>query len=245
MSFNKQKKYFESVVKNGHLSHAYLFSGPEGIGKKDFAYELFRLVNNRNTEGDPDFKLITPRVQEDDLPAGRHGTKIYIEDIRNLKSFLSLKPYYGPYKFVVVNDADRLENEASNAFLKMLEEPSPFTVIILISSKPRLILPTILSRCESVRFLRTGEKELDKETIKAIEEFRRATKLEIPARLKYAEKLYKEGDYQKLVVGLIHWLHAKGNRNTKVLKGLLQLNHLVSQPQYNHRLALENFLINL
>ena len=236
--FNENREYFEGVVKSGHLSHAYLFSGPEGIGKKDFALDLFRLINGREPDNDPDFKLLTPRVEEDE-------TKIYIDDIRNLKKYLSLKPYHGPYKFVVVNDADRLEAEASNAFLKMLEEPSPFTVIILISSKPGRILPTILSRCETVRFLASSKKELDKETTKAINEFVKSAKLGIPARLKYAEKLYKEGDYQKLVVGLIHWLHSKGNRNTKVLKGLLRLNYLVSQPQYNHRLAIENFLINL
>lgn len=235
---NSNKKYFESLVKNGMLAHAYLFSGPEGIGKKDFAYDLFRLVNNREAQNDPDFKLISPRLEDDE-------TKIYIEDIRDLKTFLSFKAYAGPYKFVVINDADRLTPEASNSILKSLEEPTPFSVLVLVSSKPKLLLLTITSRCETVRFLTSGNKELDKETLKAIEEFRRAAKLEIPARLKYAEKLYKEEDYQKLVVGLIHWLHAKGNHNTKVLKGLLQLNQLVSQPQYNHRLALENFLINL
>ena len=97
IGFDKNKKYFINIVKNGHLSHAYLFCGPEGIGKKMFAYDIFRLVNHREPENlkgqsDPDFKLLTPRLEEDDLPAGRHGTKIYIEDIRNLKSFLSLKP---------------------------------------------------------------------------------------------------------------------------------------------------------
>ena len=235
---NSNRKYFEGLVKNSMLAHAYLFSGPEGAGKKDFAYDLFRLVNGREPEGDPDLKLLTPRTEEDE-------TKIYIKDIRELKSYLSFKPYYGPYKFVVVNDADRLEAEASNAFLKMLEEPSPFTVIVLISSKPKMILPTILSRCESVRFLRSGEKELDRETIKAINEFVKAAKLGIPARLKYAEKLYKEEDYQKLVVGLIHWLHAREKKNPRVMKALLQLNNIVSQPKYNHRLAIENFLINL
>ena len=235
---NSNRKYFEGLVKNSMLAHAYLFSGPEGAGKKDFAYDLFRIINDRDPEGDPDFKLITPRVEDDE-------TKIYIEDIRDLKTFLSFKAYTGPYKFVVINDADRLTSEASNSILKSLEEPTPFSVLVLVSSKPKLLLPTILSRCETVRFLAAGVQELDKETLKAIEEFRRAAKLGIPARLKYAEQLYKEGDYQKLVVGLIHWLHGKGNHNTKVLKGLLQLNQLVSQPQYNHRLAIENFLINL
>jgi DNA polymerase III delta prime subunit len=235
---SNKKKYFERLVKNGMLAHAYLFSGPEGIGKKEFALELFRLVNGREAAGDPDLKLIAPRIEEDE-------TKIYIEDIRDLKTFLSFKAYTGPYKFVVINDADRLTPEASNSILKVLEEPTPNSVLILISSKPRALLPTVLSRCEGVQFLRSGEKELDRETIKEINEFIKVAKLGIKDRLKYAEMLHKKGDYQKLVAGLIYWLHARENKNARVLKALLHLNRIVSQPQYNHRLAIENFLINL
>ena len=236
--FNKNKKYFINAVENGNLSHAYLFSGPEGIGKKIFAYDIFRLVNQREPEGDPDFKLLTPRLEEDE-------TKIYIEDIRNLKSYLSLKPYFGPYKFVVINDADRLVPEASNAMLKLLEEPSPFTVIVLISSKPRFILPTVLSRCEKVQFLPSEEKTIDKETAKAVAEFISVARQGITERMQYAEKLFADKGYQNLVVGLIHTLRARENPNHKVLKNLLRLNSLLSQPQFNHRLALENFLVNL
>ncbi|MDO8655820.1 MAG: AAA family ATPase [Nanoarchaeota archaeon] len=232
------KRYFESTVKNGHLNHAYLFCGPEGIGKKMFAYDLFRLVNKREPAGDPDFKLLTPRLEEDE-------TKIYIEDIRDLKSYLSLKPYYGPYKFVLINDADRLVPEAANAFLKMLEEPSPFTVIILISSKPKSILPTVLSRCEKVQFLPSGEKEIDKLIVQAIAEFTDVSKQGVTERMQYAEKLFAGKDYQEFVVGLIHQLRPDENQNHRILKDLLRLNSLLSQPQFNHRLALENFLINL
>lgn len=242
-SFNKQREYFKNVVKNGHLSHAYLFCGPEGIGKKMFAYEMFRLVNQRDPgvltgQVDPDFKLLTPRLEEDE-------TKIYVEDIRNLKSYLSLKPYYGPYKFVVINDADRLVPEAANAFLKMLEEPSPFTVIILVSSKPKFILPTVLSRCEKVQFLPSHKKEINKETAESIEEFIKISKEGICERMQYAEKLFTGKDYQNLVVSLIHWLPATSGQNRHILKNLLRLNYLLSQPQFNHRLALENFLVNL
>lgn len=238
IGFDKNKKYFENAVKNGHLSHAYLFCGPEGIGKKMFAYDLFRLVNKREPAGDPDFKLLTPRLEEDE-------TKIYIEDIRDLKSYLSLKPYFGPYKFVVINDADRLVPEAANAFLKMLEEPSPFTVIILISSKPKSILPTVLSRCEKVQFLPSHKKEINKETTEAVEDFIKISKEGLCERMQYAEKLFTGKDYQKLVVGLIHHLRPEEGHNRRILKDLLRLNSLLSQPQFNHRLALENFLINL
>ena len=238
MEYEKQKAYFENALRRNNLSHAYLFSGPEGIGKKMFAYDVFRLVNQREPENDPDFKLLTPRLENDE-------TKIYIEDIRKLKSYLSLKPYAGPYKFVIINDADRLVPEAANAFLKMLEEPSPFTIIILISSKPKFILPTVLSRCEKVQFLPSAEKEVDKATAKAIDEFMGVAKQGITERMQYAEKIFAGKDYQNLVVGLIHTLRARENPNHKVLKNLLRLNSLLSQPQFNHRLALENFLINL
>ncbi len=236
--FDKNKKYFINAAKNGNLSHTYLFSGPEGIGKKMFACDIFRLVNQREPEGDPDFKLLTPRLEEDE-------TRIYIEDVRKLKSYLSLKPYAGPYKFVVINDADRLVPEASNAMLKLLEEPSPFTIIILISSKPKFILPTVLSRCETVQFLPSGQKEIDKTTAEAVDEFIKIAKEGVCERMQYAEKLFAGKDYQNLVVGLINTLRARENPNHKVLKNLLKLNYLLSQPQLNHRLALENFLVNL
>ncbi len=238
MNFNKQREYFANAIKNGHLSHSYLFCGPEGIGKKTFAYDIFRLINQREPESDPDFKLLTPRLENDE-------TKIYIEDIRDLKSYLSLKPYFGPYKFVIINDADRLVPEASNAMLKLLEEPSPFTIIILISSKSRFILPTVLSRCEKVQFLPSEERIIDKEIAKAVAEFIVVARQGITERMQYAEKIFAGKNYRNLVVGLIHTLRSRENPNYKVLKNLLRLNYLLSQPQFNHRLALENFLINL
>lgn len=238
VGFDKNKKYFENAVKNGNLSHAYIFCGPDGIGKKIFAGDIFRLVNQRDPENDPDFKLLTPRLDDDE-------TNIYIEDIRDLKSYLSLKPYFGPYKFVVINDADRLVTEAANAFLKMLEEPAPLTIIILVSSQPKLILPTVLSRCEKVQFLSFHKKEINKEIQESIAEFMKIPQEGICERMQYAEKLFAGKDYQNLIVGLIHTLRAGQNPNHKILKKLLRLNHLLSQPQFNHRLALENFLINL
>lgn len=203
-----------------------------------FAYDIFRQINNREPESDPDFKFLTPRLEEGE-------TKIYVEDIRDLKAYLTLKPYYGPYKFVVIDDADRLIPQASNALLKILEEPAPFTIMVLISSQPKFILPTVLSRCEKIQFLPSSEKVIDKETAKAIDEFIKVCKEGVCERMQYAEKLFAGKDYQNIIVGLIHTLRSRENMNHKVLKKLLALNSLLSQPQFNHRLALENFLVNL
>lgn len=159
--FAQQKKTFENLIEQGALSHAYIFQGPEQIGKKLFAQDLFVKVNRRDKFDivDPDLFLIAPRGNdEDDLPAGRQGTKIYIEDIRDLKTFLSLRPYYGPYQFVIIDDAHRLTPEASNALLKLLEEPTGRVILTLITSQPQELLQTISSRGQHISFLPHNDK---------------------------------------------------------------------------------------
>src|SRR3989344_5561135 len=123
IGFEQQKKYTEQLLKQGELPHAFVFSGPEMIGKKLFAQDLYRLANHCETlrDTDPDFTLIAPQVQDGE-------TKIYIDDIRQARGILSLTPARGPYKFLVIDDADRLTAEASNALLKILEEPPSFSV---------------------------------------------------------------------------------------------------------------------
>src|SRR3989344_8285108 len=166
---NTNKKYFKNVIKNGALAHAYLFTGQEMIGKKMLALELFETINKRSYINDPDFIFVGPNVSEDE-------SRIHIEDIRKLKSFFRFKPYSGPYKMAIIDDAHCFTDEAANALLKIIEEPPRFSVIILISSMPGLIPTTILSRCEKVRFNEATEKEtadhlIDKKVHKEDREF--------------------------------------------------------------------------
>lgn len=273
----KNQNYFETVFKNGRLSHAYLFTGPAMIGKKLFAENLFKKANGRDTaENNPDFKLIFPRVLEGE-------TKIYIDDIRDIKSFLSLKPYYGPYKFLIIDKADRMTDDASNALLKTLEEPAPHSIIILVTANPKLLLPTISSRCETIKFLPPeeneiaefikqknyktkeedlsfllklargrigwliGELETDRlaETKKNIDDFQKIIGQGIFEKMQFAKKTYENDSYAELAGKWLNWAYSFDAGGIRILKGLLQLNRLFSQPQFNHRLALENFLINI
>src|SRR3989344_3651467 len=151
---NKQKKYFKHVIDNDSLSHAYLFSGPEMIGKKTFAFELARTIIGDDFDKNTDFKFIAPKIEEGE-------SKIYIEDIRDFKKFMSLKSYGSGKRLVVFDNAHFLTSEASNALLKILEEPPAGSVIILISSMPDLIPATILSRCEEVRFGQLSSQEIE------------------------------------------------------------------------------------
>ncbi len=276
----KNKKYFETVLKNGGLSHAYIFSGPEMIGKKKFAEDLYKLINRRDElkDSDMDIRLIFPKLAEDE-------TKIYIEDIRTIKAFLSLKPVVGPYKFVIIDDAHRLTPESSNALLKVLEEPPPSSILVLVTSAPSLLPQTIISRCQPVNFLpdkraaatfisskklrksddeflmkmangrigwasRLIESEKINEAIKLSSDLSNLLKEGIFERLIYAKKLFEAKSYPVAVDYWIEWLHSSLQerfpiKNGVVLKELLKLRNIISQPQFNHRLALENFLINL
>lgn len=156
IGFKKQKDLFESLIEQGPLSHAYIFQGPEQIGKKLFAQDVFVKANQKKefNSVDPDLLVIGPRLAEDE-------TKIYIEDIRDLKTFLSLRSYYESYRFVIIDDAHRLTTEASNALLKLLEEPVAKVIFILVTSQPQELLQTISSRAQHVNFLPHVDKVVE------------------------------------------------------------------------------------
>lgn len=273
---DKQKEFFERAVKSGTLSHAYIFVGPEMIGKRKFSEELYKLANNRdgNLAVDPDLKIIAPKIEEGD-------TKIYIENSRDIKQFFSLTPYTGPYKFLIIDDADRLTPEASNAILKILEEPPKTSILILITSQPNSLLDTIRSRCNLIKFLPQTLAQIDeflkskkisfedREFIKRITigrlgramtileknqlttikknifELERVLKQGVFEKIQFAKIFCEKEDYKQVMADFIHYLSADVNNNNRhILKKLLELNNLLSQPQFNHRLAIENFLIN-
>jgi len=136
----KQWEFLKSKFENNQLSHAYLFTGPKGIGKKLFAKEFSEFIGCKF----PDFMLVGPEG----------GKEIPISKIREVQNFLSYKSYYSSaYKSVIVDSAEKMNREAQSCFLKTLEEPKGKTLLILISSKPDMLLPTIFSRCQTIKFL--------------------------------------------------------------------------------------------
>lgn len=153
---------FRAALRAGRLGHAYLFAGPQGVGKHRFAITLGQslLCEGRDPAAleacgvcpacvqvaggvHPDFFLVGRPEEKNELP---------IDVIQTLCRDLSLKPARGGYKIAVVDDADDLNQESANCFLKTLEEPPPHSLLILIGTQPELQLATILSRCQVVRF---------------------------------------------------------------------------------------------
>ena len=158
------------AASQGRLPHAFLFVGPEGIGKHGFALRLAQaLLCERVPEGELDPCGACPGCLQ--VMAGTHPDVLRVarpEDrqelpirvIRDLCIDLGLKPMSGKRKVAIVDDADDLNDEAANAFLKTLEEPPPGSTLILVGTSAEGQLDTILSRCRVVRFDPLSDVEL-------------------------------------------------------------------------------------
>ena len=169
----------ESILKRKAFSNGYIFYGPEGIGKKQtsivFIKEIFKKYSsNSNIEkkiidnNHPDFLLIEPTYllkgnlinRSEAEPSKKNKGTIRIEQIRNLKTFLGQKSIDSGRKIVLIDDAHLLNEAASNCLLKTLEEPAN-GIFILLTSRLNLLLDTIISRCQLIRFKSFSYKQLE------------------------------------------------------------------------------------
>jgi DNA polymerase-3 subunit delta' len=154
--------FLKKSIKNKRLAHAYLFTGPAHLGKRAVAREFIRMLNGQEIDQTvhPDVLIIEPAVVE------KNGVSkelaISIEQAREIQHQMSLFPYQADYKIALIDQAERLTAEASNCLLKTLEEPSGQAILILVTANPEMLLPTIISRCQLVKFLPVAEREIEK-----------------------------------------------------------------------------------
>jgi DNA polymerase-3 subunit delta' len=148
----------KASVSEARVAHAYLFLGPNGVGKHSAAIEFAKLLNCASREADNCGKCIScSKIEKAIHPdifiiSTEEGQRIIpIDKIRELSARLSLKPFEARYKIAVI-DAQSLNEEASNALLKILEEPGADMLFILIAADANTLLDTIVSRCQVVRF---------------------------------------------------------------------------------------------
>jgi len=159
----KALRILQKTIERRRIPSSYLFAGESGIGKKYTAINLAKTVNCLETiNGEqvpvdccdvcPSCRKIDAGVHPDYLLVSPEGSQIRIEEIRPVDNRLSLKPFEGRKKVVIIDDADTMNVFASNAFLKTLEEPPKDSLIILVSSKPDNLPDTIRSRCSRINF---------------------------------------------------------------------------------------------
>jgi DNA polymerase-3 subunit delta' len=164
----------ERARRNNRVAHAYLFFGPDGVGKERVAFAFARALNCAAEENPPcgscescrkieklshpDVRLVAPERELVDRgliereKGGLPSAQIKNAQLDELSDLFRHRPYLGRWKVVVVVDADRMNANSQNRFLKTLEEPSADSVIILVTAHPEALLPTVRSRCQSLAF---------------------------------------------------------------------------------------------
>jgi len=165
------KRALQVAAREGRLGHSLLFSGPEGVGKRQFALALAKTINCPNAQRDPlpdscdacpscrkfdrgehmDFSLIRPET-----------AFLKIEQIRVLREHAYRKPFEARRRIFLIDGAEAMTEQAANALLKTLEEPPVESLLILVTDQPTRLLPTIRSRCQIYHFAPLSTAEIER-----------------------------------------------------------------------------------
>ncbi|MBM3617683.1 MAG: DNA polymerase III subunit delta' [Alphaproteobacteria bacterium] len=158
---------FLQSYNSGRLPHAWLLTGPKGIGKATLAYRMARfLLAGRRGATSLNVDMESAAIHR--LQAGSHtdvlvlqaaeGSDISVDEARGVVEFLAMTPAEGAWRVVIIDSIDAMNRNAANALLKTLEEPPARTVMLLISHNPGGLLPTIRSRCRVLKLKPLGDE---------------------------------------------------------------------------------------
>lgn len=148
---SQQIKILSNMIESGKIPHAMLFDGLSGLGKKAVALDFAQKIIG---DSSPDLLVIEPEKGE-----------IKIDQIRSLIERFSMKPYSAPYKIAIINDAHLMNEYAQNSILKILEEPTGDSILILVTDHSDSLLNTVRSRMSRVKFFPVSFGEIKKHLI--------------------------------------------------------------------------------
>ncbi len=226
----------KSAISKEHLSPAYLFSGPEGVGRKKTAKVFIKLILDKNINKEsttrkiennnhPDLLWIEPSYMAQGKSIAQTKVKsegisiksppqIRLNQIKEIIEFLGKKPLESERSIVIIEDIERMNESASNALLKTLEEPNK-GLFILISERPEKLLSTIRSRCQIVPFVRLNNNNL-KQIIQTLA-IDHSTN-EIPNERIQELISFSDGSPGKYLTNIQYWLEI-----STVLKDMLEI----------------------
>ena len=166
------------ALRTGRMHHAWLITGPEGVGKATLAFRFARrLLAGMPVEdslamppGHPVFRRVAAGSHADlktiererNQKTGRMKTQIAVESVREITGFMALTPAEGGWRVVVLDGAEDMNQSSSNALLKILEEPPPRAILLLVCSAPGRLLPTIRSRCRRLRLSAVADEPMNR-----------------------------------------------------------------------------------
>lgn len=271
-NYQKQWEFLKNKFKFIQLGHAYLLSGKDTESIQSFAKDFVKYVNcneinkscggcyNCNMierESFPDLIVVKSQQSDSSLKNEKDMMNIEIEQIREVQNFLALKSFYGSFKAVIIEHSERMTREAQNCFLKNLEEPKGKTLILLISSMPEMLLPTIASRCEEIKFL--GQNN---ETVELPKELSNIIHLDLAEKFKYVKNTNLDDDnFHRVLNGLQRYFrnlllvkigvikgevhHYSALKLKKIIELIENISYQSNTGNINNKLALEIVLIEL
>ena len=162
MSIIGHKKIIDSLNQmctNKHLSHAYLFCGPEAVGKFLVAMEFALKLTGEAGGINRNLFIIEPQIEEKD--GILKEKEIKTEEVKKLQKEFSLTSFGSNYRVAIIRSAQKMNISSQNALLKILEEPPENSMLILVAENEKKLLPTILSRCQMVKFNLLSDVEIE------------------------------------------------------------------------------------
>lgn len=158
-TYSAQWEYLQSALKQGRFPHALLFVGAFDRSLQDFTKQFVQLIFCKASENKPCHTCIECQMTTGDqhpdvewIRPEKSGGPIKIDQIRELQNHSYLTPQRAVHRLIIIESADRMNTASANALLKILEEPAEHTLFLLMAQQLSTVLPTVLSRCQVIRF---------------------------------------------------------------------------------------------
>ncbi|MDO5457503.1 MAG: DNA polymerase III subunit delta' [Atopococcus tabaci] len=217
--------FFKRIMQKGTLGHAYLLEGPAGSGKKKFSVWLAQAIFciNKDENENPCLECyqcqrINDRQHPDIIEIKVDGAAIKVDQIRDLIMRLSKTSMEDDGQLVIIEEADKMTTGAANALLKLLEEPEEKTILLLLTTAKNRILPTIISRCQEIKFKPLSQQECYSQLVeKKIPDHSARILSYITQDIQEAQNFYEDTDFQSILSKVVSYYDYLSQKNEMAL----------------------------